>query len=392
MALRDKVEELEAFAGDEALKQLEEAQSRFNIFEAMGATHKELWHSDFLAFLLNPHQSHGLGDEFTKLMLRRANPALAEFDSWDGVSVRREYRFIDILIEDDQKKVSIIIENKIWSPEIPGQLSSYWGTIASEHSSDADWRTYGIFLTPDGQQPIEDKDRKCYRALSYREAKNVLSDILKTKSGRIDPDVETTICHYIDMLERFILGNADAEALARKLYFRHSSAIRLMSPVLWKGWIRSHLERLVKESGQLRPEGSNLEYVRFRVGQWDAAKGLKADTNSVTSYPVFYFTFNNFEDSLILNLWIGPSVSQDVREKLIQLGEQHIPPFCKPGKEGSYYYIYQLKFLAKNDYEICSDEDLKALIETKWLQFTDDALPRMLQALEPADWFWNVQS
>ncbi len=42
----------------------------FNIFEAMGATRQELRHSDFLAFLLDPHQTHGLGDALLRALLR----------------------------------------------------------------------------------------------------------------------------------------------------------------------------------------------------------------------------------------------------------------------------------------------------------------------------------
>ena len=37
---------------------------QFNIFEAMGAVHVEVRHSEFLSFLLDPYQNHGLGDTF----------------------------------------------------------------------------------------------------------------------------------------------------------------------------------------------------------------------------------------------------------------------------------------------------------------------------------------
>lgn len=43
------------------LERLEALLDQFNIFEALGAVRVELRHSDFLAFLLNPKQSHRLG-------------------------------------------------------------------------------------------------------------------------------------------------------------------------------------------------------------------------------------------------------------------------------------------------------------------------------------------
>lgn len=381
-------DDLQAFERDERLKQLEDALSKFNIFDAIGATHRELWHSDFLAFLLNPKQNHGLGDEFTKQLLRHAIPELSEIDSLEDVLVRREYRYTDILIEDAQQEISVIIENKIWSPEAPGQLAWYWQTIAAEHPG---WSTYGVFLTPRGQRPISEDDKKRYRSISYREVKDILNDILEIKSGHIDTDVALTIRHYTDMLGRSIVNNANAEALARKIYFEHRSAISQMNPSLWQGRIKGHLENLIEaDSPQLDLEVSDLKYVRFRVSEWDDAEGLKAGTNSTTSYPLLYFTFYNFEDSLTLYLWIGPSVSAEVRTELFRLVEQNIHPFCKPGKEGQYNYIYQLGFLTKSDYETGSDEALKVCVKTMWDQFMKTDLPAILQANKSAGWFWNA--
>ncbi len=100
------VEALQAFEDDEDLQRLKVSQSRFNILDARGATHKELWHSDFLAFLLDPRQNHGLGDAFTKRLLGRAIPELSEIESLEDVSVRREYRYVDILIQDEQQEIS----------------------------------------------------------------------------------------------------------------------------------------------------------------------------------------------------------------------------------------------------------------------------------------------
>ncbi len=74
---KSALQQLEAFDTDEQLRDLEEALTRFNLFDAIGATHKELWHSDFLAFLLDPAENHGLGDGFTRLFLAEAAPKLA---------------------------------------------------------------------------------------------------------------------------------------------------------------------------------------------------------------------------------------------------------------------------------------------------------------------------
>ena len=62
---------LEAFAVNNLdLGRLEALLDRFNIFEAVGLVWQEVRHSTFLAFLLDPRASHGLGDAFTKRLLR----------------------------------------------------------------------------------------------------------------------------------------------------------------------------------------------------------------------------------------------------------------------------------------------------------------------------------
>jgi hypothetical protein len=54
------------------LEELETVLGQFNIFEALGAVRQELRHTDFLAFLLNPSQNHGLRDYFTKRFIQKA--------------------------------------------------------------------------------------------------------------------------------------------------------------------------------------------------------------------------------------------------------------------------------------------------------------------------------
>ncbi len=103
---------LEALVVDNAdLERLEALLDKFNIFEALGAVRQELRHSDFLAFLLNPQQPHGLSDTFAKRLLQRALTAFAlggapvspiDLDVWslNGMLVLREWENIDILLLD----------------------------------------------------------------------------------------------------------------------------------------------------------------------------------------------------------------------------------------------------------------------------------------------------
>jgi hypothetical protein len=58
--------------GNVELEKLEAMLDRFNIFEAVGMERQEIRHSKFLAFLLDPNESHRMGDAFVKRLLQRA--------------------------------------------------------------------------------------------------------------------------------------------------------------------------------------------------------------------------------------------------------------------------------------------------------------------------------
>jgi hypothetical protein len=111
-----------------------------NIFEAAGIQRQELRHSNFLAFLLSPQQTHGLGDAFLKRLVQKAlnnssielppisalTVALADFSD---ALVSREWRNIDLLIESKNNTFVFVIENKIDSSESEHQLSKYEATV-----------------------------------------------------------------------------------------------------------------------------------------------------------------------------------------------------------------------------------------------------------------------
>ncbi len=48
---------------------LEARVGKLNIFDALGVVHQEIRHSNFLAWLLDPAESHGLGGLFLKAVL-----------------------------------------------------------------------------------------------------------------------------------------------------------------------------------------------------------------------------------------------------------------------------------------------------------------------------------
>lgn len=148
------------------VKQMQEnglwRKTYFNLFTTLGYQRLEDVHSNILAWLLNPEESHGLGDAFLRDFVRRVFDK--ELPKYFPVNIKREsqdgYDRPDIVVE--SKKWWLIIENKIDSIEQENQTKRY-----------ADrWRKRGIigenvflaFLSPSGWLP-ESLD---FKPVSYR--------------------------------------------------------------------------------------------------------------------------------------------------------------------------------------------------------------------------------
>jgi hypothetical protein len=129
-----------------------------NIFDAAGMQRQEIRHSHFLAFLLRPQESHGLGDAFLKRLVQKAlnntspvsalTVALADYSD---ALVSREWRNLDLLVESKNNKFVFVIENKIDSSEGDDQLSRYEAIVKSAFPNENKLFAY---LTEDGEQIV----------------------------------------------------------------------------------------------------------------------------------------------------------------------------------------------------------------------------------------------
>ena len=86
---------LNKFATDNPeLEELKRLAREFDSLSFLGLSEDENTHSNILAWLLNPRESHGAGDRFLKDFLARTSVLTREevrsYD-WSGTTVRREW-------------------------------------------------------------------------------------------------------------------------------------------------------------------------------------------------------------------------------------------------------------------------------------------------------------
>ena len=179
---------------DEKLEEINESVSGFNPFRVLKLEHYEIRHSNFLAWLLNPQESHGLGDVFLEKFLEKIkekNDTIIPPENIN-ITIKREWQNIDILIEG--KGFVCVIENKIYSGENGTQLENYEEIIQKEFPHKT---AYFIYLTLNKETPSDEK----YKNITYSGSiLQILEDIIITNSV-IEKPVRSFIEQYKDILE-----------------------------------------------------------------------------------------------------------------------------------------------------------------------------------------------
>lgn len=371
---------------DTDLERLEAALNSFNIFEAVGAVRQELRHSDFLAYLLNPRQNHGLGDVVAKRLLQKALSSAPDtsfkitaidVDTWDlsQLDVTREWQDLDILLADDRNKLAVGIENKIGTSEHSDQLQRYWGILVREFSG---WNIIGLYLTPEGDPPSHPD----YLPISYSSIASVLENLIQTRGASLNPDLGVLLRHYTQMLRRHIVSESEIAELCRRIYRKHKQALDLIFEHKpdQQATLREFLVRLIEKTEELVLDEGNKRFIRFAPKEWDIPE-LRAGQGWTLTGRIILFEFQNEPESLKLKCIIGPG-PREIREKLFQTALRN-QPFKPPSKSLNIRWneIFSRLFLSARDYENSREEELWAEVEKHWQRFLNDDLPAITRVL-----------
>ncbi len=385
---------LEAFVVENRdLERLEALLAEFNIFEAIGAVRQELRHSDFLSFLLNPSQNHGLGDAFLKrflkhVVIRSADSSVSavEIDvaEMQDAVVLREWRNIDILVHDAPNHLVCVIENKIGSRERPGQLSRYRDIVTREF---LDHRALFVYLTPEGEEPSDG----AYIPFSYGDIANLVDTVREMHESTLGADVSTLMRHYTAMLRRHIVSDSEIAELCRRIYRRHKQALDLIfeyrPDLQWD--IAEFLKGLVEEHGDAGfvLDHTTKRYVRFALTEWDDVPALRSGQGWTPSGRLLLFEFENKSERLTLYLLIGPGPGA-VREKLHVTALQHPKIFRGALKRlySKWTMIYKRPFLRRTDYEDLDFDALAKKIRKEWAKFLAHDLPAIRKIINEIEW------
>lgn len=200
-----------------------------NIFDILKIFNFEKYYSNVIAWLLDPNENHGLGDEFLKRLINflamscKSNDKIVKLLLTNNYSyiVRREWRNIDLLLTSSESKIVIAIENKVKSGEHSNQLTRYRETVIEQFH---DYQHYFLFLTLEG---YESSDPEVWLSLGYEDILEWISTLLESSS--LKPETQQILRQYHSVLWREIMGYPkEVTDLCNKIYEKHKEALNLI--------------------------------------------------------------------------------------------------------------------------------------------------------------------
>jgi hypothetical protein len=226
------------------LREMEARLARFSVFRVLGSEDSEIRHSNLLAWLFDPEESHGLGDAFLKSFLvklklrsddREMLPDVIDVETaqFEEATIRREWS--DHRTHDRLDLLTVLhlrgggiwvlaIEVKVNAKQSQGQLARYWDKVEREYGSTTCRRIY-LFLTRDGEEPEDDSgflrtDFACVHA--------ALMDCLAQRSGLIAAGPKQLLDDYCRLLETHFMPDNDIGNMARKILKEHPEALDII--------------------------------------------------------------------------------------------------------------------------------------------------------------------
>ncbi|EMF0059390.1 PD-(D/E)XK nuclease family protein [Enterococcus hirae] len=262
---------------DDIEERLSKWTGKANIFQILKLSKNEIRHSNFLAFLFAPNETHNLSDEFFKMFLKRyidsnddTKAAINYFDallnSYEDLIVYRENNNIDILLVSEKNKIVVCIENKILSSESRGQLNKYQRYIERNYSN---YKKIFVFLTPDGNEPTN----PIWGIVTYKDIVEILEQLMQKNS--MEKKVYYLIKDYVDILRRDVGMDDEIKEIVRKIYQQHKEALDLIfenipdNLSLMSELYIEALEQIAKENEIIfDPKYSGKSIVRFQIPEF----------------------------------------------------------------------------------------------------------------------------
>ena len=206
---------------------------KFNAFDVLRYSDYEIRHSNVLAWLLTPGETHGAGDAFVRefvqcLKSKQNSKELANLDLNSGfaradIGVERELDFVDVTVFfEKEPRLLLAIENKrsAWIPEHAEQVRRFEKKLRKKYRGK--YRIQSVLLTASHEG--NSKTDTDYLHLSWHEVRDLVAGLLDRGCIRLGR-VRDFVGQYLELVERNVLGLGASTNCFGQLVKRHTTVL-----------------------------------------------------------------------------------------------------------------------------------------------------------------------
>jgi hypothetical protein len=358
--------------------------TRFNVFSIVKAEFTEIRHSNVLAWLFNPQESHGLGDTILRrflstILLEKGSlesaltPAHCELSNLGDAEVFREWKNIDILVSSKSAKLVIVIENKIRAGVGNAQLEKYKVIVEREFP---EYRKIYILLSRfDGEWDNVAED--CgYLSWGHDKMIQLVKPIVDQSKSRIPENIGYFINDYIEMVRRITMQENELGPLCKEIYRKHGHAIETIMKYGRATMFQSAAEAFLSDHAEWKQLLSEPTKIWFIPMDWldKHPQDGQAWQNLDVPYPVVLRFFGT-QSRVGLIMEIGPWDNSQRRQDLIREFEKSGFKMRKKAFRENARYTK----LISEYYEI-DDPDNPEEIRDALQRLFDDVKPSLMKA------------
>ena len=393
MNIKEAQDLLEAFICDNDLKELEQMFGKFNIFDCLKLTRTEIRHSNFLAWLLDPNETHGLKDYFLKAFLKNilkskkkeiveingkeldlknsenlneiikrtySVPSIFDIDYWDmtETEVFRELEYIDLLLVDEKNKFVFVVENKIDSFQHSNQLARYRDYVDEQYPNE-NYQKLFVYLKPQ-KEDVESP----YIYLSYQIVRDTIKELINDKNDKISDEILVAIKHYQEILERDIMNSEDKiSKICRQIYRKHRTAIDLINKNSdLRGEIYEILKDIIENDTKFSLEPSNSSWIRLLPNEAILQSLRFAQRDWVDSDNMLVLEINNTKNSVSMDIVIrqADENNKDKECLLLDIAKEKFN-YNKVNKKDCYQHVKSVFLISPDDYNEITIKDYNDL-------------------------------
>lgn len=313
---------LKAFLLDiDCLEALSPWTNKFNLFDVLKISRTEIRHSNMLAWLLDPKESHNLKDSILRALVefiakQREEEDFTVFElllmNFYSFKVLREWKNIDILLISEEHSLLIAVENKVYSSEHDNQLARYKQTLQENYPQ---FRKFFLFLTPQGEQS---SDMDTWLPISYGEILQFIENALEKAS--ISGDVHLLIQNYVETVRCHLVGDQDLIKICNEIYKKHQKALdfifehKLDQAQEISNFLKEYLVSLEKQGEfTLHEKKCTKQYLRFTSNTLDKLlPQADSDSSGWNTKNYYFYEITNKNNCLKLQLSLSKgSLSQE---------------------------------------------------------------------------------